>query len=221
VPRQRVPIILRINIAHAARIAAALHPRYSLAMQIKSSVLTGHSSGAASQMQRRSLFLCLAAFIAKPSLALYDPKPSGLLVPALGSWSGTLVYADYQNPDKLVTLQTRLVVTLTAPEELSLYYVFDDGPGKTVYSYERMSFDATKNELIWTSGVTKPNTNKFRVVSASAANDGSRFEFERAVESGVDKYTFEVKARSWFLAKQEVRTGKRDLQRSKYEFVRL
>lgn len=171
-------------------------------------------------MQRRSVVLCLGSSIAMPSLALYDPKPSALLVPALGSWAGTLVYADYQSPGKLVSLQTRLVVALAGPEELSLYFVFDDGPGKTVYSYERMSFDFTRNELGWTSGVTKPNTTQYRIVSANVTDDGSRLAFERSVESGFDKYVFEVKARSWYLAKQEVRTGKQDLQRSKYEFTR-
>jgi hypothetical protein len=97
------------------------------------------------------LALGYIGLVAEPSLALYDPKPSALLVPAIGSWSDTLLHADYQSPDRLVSLQARLVVTLSGPEELSLYYVFDDGPGKTVYSDERMSFDSTKNELTWTS----------------------------------------------------------------------
>ena len=35
--------------------------------------------------------------------ALYDPKPHALLIPAVGSWRGSLVYADYQSPDRLVT----------------------------------------------------------------------------------------------------------------------
>lgn len=171
-------------------------------------------------MRKRSVLLSLGALCAKPSLALYDPKPSALLVPALGSWRGTLVYADYQNPDKTVTLQARLVVTLSAPEELSLYYVFDDGPGKTVYSYERMAFDTSRNELAWTSGVTKPSTGTYQITFAAATDNGSRVEFDRAVESGLDKYTFEVNAGSWRLAKRELRAGKQELQRSKYEFTR-
>jgi hypothetical protein len=171
-------------------------------------------------MRKRSVLLSLGALIAKPSLALYDPKPNALLVPAIGSWRGTLVYVDYQNPDKAVTLQTRLTVTLAGPDELSLYYVFDDGPGKTVYSYERMSFDSSKDELTWTSGFAKPSTSKYKISLASATDDSTRVDFDRPVDSGIDKYTFEVNARSWRMTKREVRPGKQELQRSKYEYTK-
>lgn len=171
-------------------------------------------------MRKRSVLFSLGALFAQPSLALYDPKPSALLVPALGAWRGTLVYADYQNPDKTVTLQTRLVVTLSGPEELSLYYVFDDGPGKTVYSYERMTFDSAKQELVWASGVTKPSTSTYKINLATATNNGSKIEFDRAVESGLDSYTLEVNASSWQLTKREIRAGKQELQRNRYEFAR-
>ena len=122
-------------------------------------------------MHKRNLLLSLTALLAKPALALYDPKPNAALLPALGAWRGTLVYADYQNPGKFVTLQARLVVSLADPDELSLYYVFDDGPGKTVYSYERMVFDLSKNELTWVCGVTKPNTSRYKITASTSAEN--------------------------------------------------
>ena len=54
-------------------------------------------------MQKRKLLLSIGAFVVKPAWALYDPKPHALLMPAVGSWRGSLVYADYQSPDQLVT----------------------------------------------------------------------------------------------------------------------
>ena len=163
-----------------------------------------------------SLMLCVLPLMAAPAgrVLAAAPDPEG------GTWRGTLTYADYHSPGKLVTLPTRLVVTLAGPDELSLYYVFDDGPGKIVYSYERMALDPARTELTWISGVTKPNTNKYRITSANANNDGAKIDFERPVDSGTDTYTLEISARTWQLAKREARAGKQDLQRSKYEFTR-
>jgi hypothetical protein len=171
-------------------------------------------------MRKRSLLLSIGFVYAKPAFALYDPKPSDLLAPAIGSWRGTLTYADYQSPGKLVTLPTRLVVTLVGPDELSLYYVFDDGPGKIVYSYERMAIDQSRTELTWISGVTKPKTSKYRIKSAIANNEGASIDFDQNVDSGTDTYTLEITGRTWRLGKREARAGKQDLQRSKYDFTR-
>jgi hypothetical protein len=171
-------------------------------------------------MRKRTFLFSLGALCAKPSFALYDPQPSDLLAPSVGAWNGTLTYADYQSPGKLVTLPARLVAALAGPAELSLYFVFDDGPGKTVYSYERMALDPVRRELTWTSGVSNPNTSKYRVISASADHKESRIEFDREVDSGVDAYTLEFTAKTWQLIKREVRAGKEELQRSRYDFVR-
>lgn len=171
-------------------------------------------------MHRRSLVLALGALAARPAFALYDPNPAQGLSAAIGSWAGTLVYADYQKPDRRVTLRVKMVATLTAPDELALYYVFDDGPGKTVYSYERMAFDGAAQQLVWTSGTAKPSRSEYRVTSSEASDAGTKIQFERAVEGGIDKYTLEVKPRTWLLSKVEVRSGKDDLQRSRYEFTR-
>lgn len=171
-------------------------------------------------MHKRNFLLAIGAFAAKPAWALYDPKPNALLAPAIGSWRGTLTYADYQKPGQLVTLEAKLAVSLSGPDELALYYAFDDGPGKIVYSYERMLFDFSKNEMAWLSGTSKPETIQYKVTSAKLIDANSVFQFERTVEAGVDKYDFAIKARSWALTKRELRAGKADLQRSKYEFTK-
>lgn len=171
-------------------------------------------------MRKRSLLAALGAVVARPALALYDPPPAALLLAAPGTWSGTLAYRDYQNPDRRVTLRTRLSVTLAGPEELALFYVFDDGPGKTVYSYERMAFDLARKALVWTSGTAKPSRTEYGITAAEAKDGGALLRFERAVDGGIDRHVFELQPRRWALAKTEVRAGKDDLERSRYEFVR-
>lgn len=171
-------------------------------------------------MHKRSLLLSLGACIALPARALYDPKPSPLLELAVGAWRGTLVYRDYQNPDKEVSLPTRLMVSLNRPEELSLFYVYDDGPGKTVHSYERMNFDFTRDQLTWTSGVAQASVHVCKITLASAESGGARIGFERTVEGGIDRYRLELDAGAWRLAKWEQRDGKPELQRNRYQFSR-
>jgi hypothetical protein len=171
-------------------------------------------------MRRRSFLLSLGALATKPALALYDPKPNAFLENTVGSWKGTLTYRDYQKPDRMVTLPTRVAVSMTAPDELVLYYMFDDGPGKTVYSYERMAFNFPKGELTWNSGIVKPSSNVYRITSAVTTDRNSKIAFEGASESGVDRYSLELAPRSWMLSKFEVKTGGIESLRSKYELAR-
>lgn len=171
-------------------------------------------------MHKRTALFAIGALVAQPALALYDPKPNALLTAAIGAWRGSLTYADYQTPDRLETLQTQVTVTFNGPDELALYYVFDDGPGKTVYSYERMNFDLGNNELRWTEGSAKPSTMAYRVTSASSVDGQTVIEFERAAEGGVDQHRLEINPRAWLLTKREKRAGKDVLQRSKYQFAR-
>jgi hypothetical protein len=58
----------------------------------------------------------------------------------VGSWTGTLEYRDYRS-ERRVTLPTKLVVEAEGPERLTLAYTYDDGPGKTVTSQERITID--------------------------------------------------------------------------------
>lgn len=171
-------------------------------------------------MQKRTFLFSLAALATQPALALYDSKPNSLLENATGSWKGTLTYRDYQNPDKMVLLPTRLAVSMIGPDELALYYVFDDGPGKIVYSYERMLFNVLKGELIWASGITKPTSNTYRVTAATSADRTSKISFEKAADSGVDRYTLEISPRAWTLSKIEIKSSGAETLRSKYEFIK-
>ncbi|ALV07793.1 hypothetical protein DES44_1125 [Roseateles depolymerans] len=177
-------------------------------------------------MQRRLLLLGLGAFATRAAHALYDPKPLALIEPALGSWIGTLTYRDYQKPERMVTLSTSMTASLTAPDELALHYVFDDGPGKTVYSYERMRFDLAGQQVIWQFGISKSKLETYKI-TASAVQDGrSTVAFEQRQEADTDHYLFELSKRSWTLTKHEVSGGAGSdgpaarVLRSKYEFSR-
>ncbi len=81
--------------------------------------------------------------------ALYDPKPVPELAQTEGEWQGTLTYKDYQDPTLKVTLQTMLEAALATPSELTLHYIFDDGPKKIVHSYEGLALDLPQKTLTW------------------------------------------------------------------------
>jgi hypothetical protein len=168
---------------------------------------------------RMALLGGLTAWVHRPALALYDPKPSGLLTDAIGKWKGSLVYADYQNAAKRVTLPCTMTATLLAPDELALFYVFDDGPGKIVYSYERMAFDWAKKELTWTSSTVKNSVSQYALTTVAADANPPKIQFERAVSGGTDAFSLEIGQGRWLLTKRELRTGKPDLERSRYAFA--
>lgn len=126
--------------------------------------------------------LLLAALLLLPctASALYDPAPADALAAAEGVWTGTLTYRDYSDPDREVTLPTRLFVTLGAPDELVLHYIYDDGPGKTVHSYERMRFDTAAGTLLWRSGPGADDATEYRLQpTADGATPGAHFTLER------------------------------------------
>jgi hypothetical protein len=171
-------------------------------------------------LRRRSALLSFAGLACAPAQALYDPKPSTLLADAVGDWRGSLTYRDYQNPDRMVTLPTRTVITLGAPAELTLYYVFDDGPGKVVYSYERMTFDFEKQQLAWVFGLTPAKPKNYRITSAVAAEGVSRIGFESPSDAGSDRYALEISPRRLTMTKTEIKAGSPELLRSTYAFAK-
>lgn len=171
-------------------------------------------------MPRRRRLLTLAALVPVPAFALYDPKPNALLASAPGAWTGSLTYRDWSQPDKLVTLPCRLSVALSAPEELALFYVFDDGPGKVVYSYERMSFDFTAGGLSWVSGSAKPETSRHAITGTSTTADGAQILFERMVDDRTDRHVLALGARAMSLTKTEHRGAGTPTLRNRYEFRR-
>jgi hypothetical protein len=171
-------------------------------------------------MQRRAILAATAVVVATPASALYDPRPSPLLALAPGAWAGTLTYRDWSNPDKLVTIPCKLSVALSAPEELALFYVFDDGPTKVVYSYERMSFDFKASTLAWLSGVSKPSTEQYAITSSTSSSEESQLLFERATEGRTDKYALVLSKKALLLSKVEHGASGAQTLRTKYEFKR-
>lgn len=169
-------------------------------------------------MLRRTALLTLGAMAMSPAHALYDPKPIALLELATGTWLGSLTYRDYQRSDKMVTLDTQMTVSLVAPDELSLYYVFDDGPAKTVYSYERMKLDLGANQLVWQSGTSKPGRTEYAITSSMVADGKSQITFEKITDAYRDKYDLEISKSNWLLTKHERNPAGAEILRSKYIF---
>lgn len=171
-------------------------------------------------MLRRTALAALALLPVARAHALYDPKPGVALALAPGAWRGSLTYRDWSNPEKLVTLPCTLAVALTNPDELALYYVFDDGPGKLVYSYDRMTFDFAAASLTWTSGTTTPNTSTYRLTEVMGSDDAASIRFERNVDARSERLRLELSKRTWTLTKVEVSGSAAETFRNKYELVR-
>jgi len=156
----------------------------------------------------------------RPASALYDPKPIPFLEAATGTWAGTLTYRDYQKPDRTVSLKTVMTATLVAPDELALYYVFDDGPGKTVYSYERMTFDLAAHRVLWSSGISKPSRMEYVITAHSAKEGRHALAFETTQDAETQTYALEFSAKDWLLTKHESSEGQEKVLRSKYELMK-
>ena len=120
----------------------------------------------------------------------------------------------------MITLKTVMTASLAAPDELALYYIFDDGPAKTVYSYERMKFDLAANQLIWNSGTSQQNCSEYKITSATAEKEKNFLTFEKFDTTKTDRYFFEISKTKWSLAKYEIATGAMEILRSKYEFIK-
>lgn len=78
------------------------------------------------------------------------PAAGELNVLLRGEWRGVLEYKDYQKPDKRVTLPTTLSVANGFAEGVSMHWVYDDGPGKTVIEDDRFVMAADRATLDWT-----------------------------------------------------------------------
>lgn len=123
-----------------------------------------------SKLNISAWLLSAACVLPTVSHALYDPPPVAALAAIEGSWQGALEYRDYQPPFKRVTLPTRLFVTASAPKELTLHYIFDDGPKKTVHSYDRLLVD-TEAGVVRFSGLKADDVTAATIVR-SATTDG-------------------------------------------------
>lgn len=171
---------------------------------------------------RRTLIAALAVLAALPAHALYDPKPASPLARLQGEWRGELTYDDYSSPGKLVTLPTRVFAALASPTAVTLHYEFDDGPTKTVYSYEQMTFDFAGNRVEWAAGVEKREASSYRIVSSAVDGAQWRVVFE-SVADGADKavYTLETSGALLSLRKEEVDRAGAKTFRNEYKLRRL
>lgn len=168
-------------------------------------------------MNRRLALHNLLAAVTLPAAAQDSPPPDPALATVQGAWSGTLSYRDYSRPDRLVTLPTRLHIALLTPQEIALHYVFDDGPGKTVHSYERMAFDFGARRLMWISG----DRNDAYDITSVQQQDGTRtVSFERQVENSIHRYAMLLGARRLTLGKEEGTPSTGFQFRNRFEFTR-
>lgn len=171
-------------------------------------------------MLRRN-FLFLTAFsVATPAFALYDPEPVGEIWLLEGEWHGTLTYNDYSSPGKLVTLKTQLFAALSSPSELVLHYVYDDGPGKTVYSYERMTFQPEGKAAVLASGGSKPSETTYAVVSNTRDGDMRKVIFEDTVGTGTNRFTLEFGPQTFVQKHEEIEGAAVPVFRNEYRFRR-
>ena len=161
------------------------------------------------------------ACTAMPAHALYDPQPDASLALAQGEWVGSLTYRDYQRPDRMVTLPTRLFAALAAPDTLTLHYVFDDGPGKTVFSYESIKIDVAKGALTWTTGDADRTGTVYRIVSLDRQPALTRLVFDGAgKDAGQVRVTIEVGPMTLTLKKEEIDAAGAASLRNSFAFRR-
>lgn len=148
------------------------------------------------------------------------PTPDPILASVQGEWQGTLTYRDYSRPDRLVTLPTRLFAALTGPSELALHFVYDDGPGKTVFAYERLTFDVPHNAVVWSSGPDDASPMQCRVTSQSEQGGERRLSCDERAGAEVHRHTFSLAAGTLQLSKDEIDSAGDSTFRNRYQLTR-
>ena len=76
-------------------------------------------------------------------------------------------------------------VALVAPDELVFHAIYDDGPKKTVHSYERLKFDTGAKTLTWTHGLAADETSRY-VIDGTSLEAGVREFLVSGQSSGKD-----------------------------------
>ena len=119
------------------------------------------------------LLLCVSAHASaqRAITELPPPGPNEITLLLRGEWGGTLEYKDYQKPDKRVKLPTQLTVTNGFAEGVSMHWVYDDGPGKTVIEDDRFVIAGDLKTVDWT-GLKDKEPTIFTVLSTSRLADG-------------------------------------------------
>lgn len=171
-------------------------------------------------MNRRHAICLLSALSTLPALAANDPKPEPALAAVLGEWRGTLTYRDYSKPDRTVALPTRLYVSMLAPDELALHFVYDDGPGKTVYGYERLRFEFTSDTLVWIMGAVERTALVGRIVATANEGGVRRYVVDTTKDNALSRYTFEFGPGALMMKKDEIDAGGKSTNRNSYVFKR-
>jgi hypothetical protein len=169
---------------------------------------------------RRSCLLALLTLPATAAFGLYDPKPDEALAAVQGEWTGSLTYRDYSRPDRLVTLPTKLFVALSSPTELVLHYVFNDGPSKSVFSYERMQFDFPDKRLNWYSGAADKSPEAHKITGVTDEGSMKQLTFERVDGDKTAKHVLSLSPKAFRLSKEELPSSGEATFRNRYEFVR-
>ncbi|NCP65682.1 MAG: hypothetical protein GW763_12835 [Paraglaciecola sp.] len=170
---------------------------------------------------RQLMLSALLSVLISPAFALYDSKPLPEVAALQGQWQGTLIYNDYSAPGKLVTLQTTLFAALSKPNEIIWHLVFDDGPNKTIYSYERMQFDFNAATVVWTSGADKPSSETYAIIDVKKAGELTTFQFEVTKEAETSRYFLVSSATSLQFTKYEIDENAQQVMRNQYQFERL
>jgi hypothetical protein len=172
-------------------------------------------------MRLQPVLFALLCFASGSAGALYDPAPDAGLAAVQGEWIGTLTYRDYSQPDKRVTLPTRLFIALGAPTELVMHFVYDDGPTKTVYSYERMQFDFSAKQLTWSSLEDKDSPTKCRITEQTPEQPvGKRLTCEHADNGKVERYKLVLTPERLAISKEEIDAAGKSVLRNQYTFSR-
>lgn len=165
------------------------------------------------------LLLCIGLFCAGVN-ASHPPAPESGLAAAAGSWQGQLVYNDYSSPGKMVTLATKLHVALSDPDTLVLYFIYDDGPGKTVYGYEQIQIDQTGKRLHWQSSGNKNKTTDYLLTNVTSDTKGNHYTFSRAEPTMTFHYQMTISPTHFSMEKSEITGTSAPVFRHRYQFDR-
>jgi hypothetical protein len=114
-----------------------------------------------------------------------------------------------------------MFAAMGSPATLVLQLTFDDGPGKTVYSYESLTFEFSSNRVSWTSGVTEPEALDATIVANTLENGVRTIILERLTEEKLVRYTLELSAQQFSLATYEVSASGDATFRNRYQLTRL
>jgi hypothetical protein len=140
-----------------------------------------------------------------------------------GKWTGALEYRDYRS-DQRVTLPTTLVISQDAPGVLTFEYVYDDGPGKTVRSQERITVDTEKSTYRVQNGDGTYDAT-FAATGVAEFGPGSPAVvlLGRGDENGVMvdlRTTIQLGPASLTMLRESRRPGEEWLFRNRYAFTR-